>query len=136
MAGATTGAAGPASSFGHSLLRLNTEDGSASDGLVDLGVNFGALVPDGESTLVYVVKGLSGGYQAGFSDKPYYAHDLMYSRTEFRDMWDYALDLVDAERMMLVYHLWEIVGIETRRHCGGSEQPMCHDLCGTIATVW
>src|SRR5437870_6386966 len=63
VAGATTGAAGPASSFGHSLLRLNTEDGSASDGLVDLGVNFGALVPDGESTLVYVVKGLSGGYQ-------------------------------------------------------------------------
>ncbi|HEY2976681.1 MAG TPA: DUF4105 domain-containing protein [Burkholderiaceae bacterium] len=100
----------PASSFGHSLLRLNTEDGSASDGLVDLGVNFGALVPDGESTLVYVVKGLSGGYQAGFSDKPYYSHDLIYSRTEFRDMWDHELELDEGERLMLVYHLWEIVG--------------------------
>ncbi|HEX6704296.1 MAG TPA: DUF4105 domain-containing protein [Albitalea sp.] len=100
----------PASSFGHSLLRLNTEDGRGSDGLIDLGVNFGALVPDGESTPVYVIKGLSGGYQAGFSDKPYYAHDLMYSRTEFRDMWDHELALDDAERLFLVYHLWEIVG--------------------------
>jgi hypothetical protein len=100
----------PASSFGHSLMRLNTDDGSASDGLVDLGVNFGALVPDGESTPVYVLKGLFGGYQAGFSDKPYYSHDLMYSRTEFRDMWDYELDLDEGERLMLVYHLWEIVG--------------------------
>ncbi|HEX6363247.1 MAG TPA: DUF4105 domain-containing protein [Albitalea sp.] len=98
----------PASSFGHALLRFNTEDGLGNDGLVDLGINFGAMVPDGESTVVYVFKGLTGGYQAGFSDKPYYAHDLIYSRTEFRDMWDHELALDDDERLMLVYHLWEI----------------------------
>jgi hypothetical protein len=100
----------PASSFGHSLLRFNTDEGRASEGLTDLGINFGALVPDRESTLVYVFKGLTGGYQAGFSDKPYYSHDLIYSRTEFRDMWDHELALSEAERLMLAYHLWEIVG--------------------------
>jgi hypothetical protein len=100
----------PASSFGHALLRFNTEEGRASEGLTDLGVNFGALVPEGESTPVYVFKGLFGGYQAGFSDKPYYSHDLIYTRTEFRDMWDHELVLNDHERLLLVYHLWEIVG--------------------------
>lgn len=100
----------PASSFGHSLLRFNTDEGRASDGLTDLGINFGALVPDRESTIVYVFKGLTGGYQAGFSDKPYYSHDLIYSRTEFRDMWDHELALDESERLMLAYHLWEIVG--------------------------
>jgi hypothetical protein len=30
----------------------------------------------------------------------------------------------------------EIVGIEARLHCDASEQPMCHDACGTIAMVW
>lgn len=100
----------PASTFGHALLRFNTEEGRASEGLTDLGINFGALVPERESTLVYVFKGLTGGYQAGFSDKPYYSHDLIYSRTEFRDMWDHELALDESERLMLAYHLWEIVG--------------------------
>lgn len=100
--------ANPASTFGHSLLRLNTEDGSASEGLIDLGVNFGALVPEGEPIAVYVAKGLTGGYEAGFSDKSYYTHDLTYSRTEFRDMWNHELELDAHEQRMLVYHLWEI----------------------------
>jgi hypothetical protein len=100
----------PASSFGHSLIRLNTEDGRASDGLTDLGVNFGALVPENEWAPVYVVRGLFGGYQAGFSDQPYYTHDRVYSRTEFRDIWDHELALDDHEQLLLVYHLWEIAG--------------------------
>ena len=100
----------PASSFGHSLIRLNTEDGLASDGLIDLGINFGALVPENEWAPVYVVCGLLGGYEAGFSDQPYYTHDRVYSRTEFRDIWDHELALDDHEQLLLVYHLWEIAG--------------------------
>jgi hypothetical protein len=100
----------PASSFGHSLIRLNTEDGLASDGLIDLGINFGALVPENEWAPVYVVRGLLGGYEAGFSGQPYYTHDRVYSRTEFRDIWDHELALDDHEQLLLVYHLWEIAG--------------------------
>ena len=100
----------PASTFGHVLLKVN--NGSVPDGytLLDLGINFGAVVPENENTLVYVVRGLLGGYQAGFSDQDYYRADLTYTRTEFRDMWEYKLNLSDYQVKLLLYHLWEITG--------------------------
>lgn len=100
----------PASTFGHSLLKLNT--GAAADemGLLDLSMNFGALVPENEATVLYVMRGLFGGYEAGFSDKYFYTQDLVYARTEFRDLWEYELSLSEAQRNLLVLHLWEITG--------------------------
>lgn len=100
----------PASTFGHVLLKVN--NGSVPDGytLLDLGINFGAVVPENENTLVYVVRGLLGGYQAGFSDQDYYRADLTYTRTEFRDMWEYKLNLSDYQTKLLLYHVWEITG--------------------------
>ena len=104
----------PASSFGHSLIRLNNGTRRLPHGLLDLGINYGALVPDNENTLVYVARGLLGGYEAGFSDKLYYTQDRVYSRTEFRDMWEYELNLTDEQLRLFVYHLWEIVGKKFR----------------------
>jgi hypothetical protein len=98
----------PASTFGHALLKLNTNDPSATAGLMDISVNFGAMVPPNEPTPVYIYKGLFGGYQAGFSDKFHYTNDVVYGRTEFRDMWDYELDLTEAQRTLLVFHLAEV----------------------------
>ncbi len=100
----------PASSFGHALLRLNTGDAVDSLQLLDLAFNFGALVPENELIAVYVYRGLTGGYAAGFSDRYFYTQDLVYARTEFRDMWDYRLELSTEERHRLVLHLWEVVG--------------------------
>ena len=99
----------PASTFGHSLLRLNTSAPGA-DNLLDVSINYGALIPDGELTVVYVFKGLFGGYQAGFSDKHFYTQDLVYSRTEFRDIWDYELNLTPDQLRLLAFHLWETIG--------------------------
>jgi len=98
----------PASSFGHALLKFNTADGDAR--LLDLSFNFGALVPENEWVLRYVVRGLTGGYDSGFSDRHFYTQDLVYARTEFRDMWDYELALTDEQRTLLVLHLWEVIG--------------------------
>ena len=100
----------PASTFGHILLKIN--NGSVPDGytLLDLGVNFGAVVPQNEPTVTYIVRGLFGGYQAGFSDQDYYLSDLTYTRTEFRDMWEYKLGLSEYQQKLLLYHLWEITG--------------------------
>jgi len=100
----------PASTFGHILLKIN--NGSVPDGytLLDLGVNFGAVVPENEPTVIYVLRGLFGGYQAGFSDQDYYLSDLTYTRTEFRDMWEYKLGLSEYQQKLLLYHLWEITG--------------------------
>jgi len=100
----------PASTFGHALVKFNSQDGQRTHGLLDMSVGFGALVPDNELAAVYVYKGLLGGYQAGFSDKPHYHNDVMYGHTEFRDMWDYELNLSAFEREMFVLHVAEIAG--------------------------
>lgn len=100
----------PASSFGHSLLKFNYRAAESGGRLLDISFNFGALVPPEEPTLLYIYRGLVGGYQAGFSDGLYYAQDQVYTRTEFRDIWEYELALSPAERTMLVAHLWEIAG--------------------------
>ncbi len=100
----------PASVFGHSLLKLNTDSVDDQTGMFDLTVNYGALVPENESALRYIIYGIAGGYQAGFSDRYFYTQDLMYSRTEFRDIWNYELLLSDEQQRLLIFHLWEILG--------------------------
>lgn len=100
----------PASTFGHAFLKLNTDSMDDQSGLFDMTLNYGALVPENEYILRYVARGLFGGYEAGFSDKYFYTQDLVYSRTEFRDIWDYRLILTDYERTLLILHIWEIVG--------------------------
>ena len=100
----------PASTFGHALLKLNTEAPDDDYGLFDLTLNYGALVPDNENPLRYMVRGLFGGYEAGFSDRYFYTQDLVYSRTEFRDIWEYRLSLSDHQRTLLILHIWEIIG--------------------------
>jgi len=99
----------PASTFGHALIKFNSGQEAAA-GLLDLSINYGALVPENEWAPVYVLRGLFGGYEAGFSDKLHYTNDLVYARTEFRDIWDYELLLDDDARELLVMHLWEVVG--------------------------
>jgi hypothetical protein len=100
----------PASTFGHAMLKFNTGGTEVGMDLFDLTLNYGALIPEGENSAIYIIKGLTGGYEAGFSDRYFYTQDLVYSRTEFRDMWDYQLNLSLEERTLLMFHLWEIVG--------------------------
>jgi hypothetical protein len=112
----------PASTFGHSFLKLNQEDETRSD-LFDLSVSYGALVPNQENGFVYIFKGITGGYDAGFTDKYFYTQDLVYSHTEFRDIWDYKLNLSQDEKEFLLLHIWELIGKKfqyffTHRNCG------------------
>lgn len=100
----------PASSFGHLLMKLNHGDESAGSRLLDLGINYGAAVPEGEWMVAYILRGLFGGYHAGFSDRSYYTQDQTYSRVEFRDMWEYELDLDPYQEELLLFHLWESLG--------------------------
>jgi len=100
----------PASTFGHALLKLNTDSTDDQFGLFDSTLNYGALVPENENVLLYIVKGIGGGYEAGFSDKYFYTQDMVYSHTEQRDIWEYKLRLSDEARLLLIFHIWEIVG--------------------------
>lgn len=98
----------PASTFGHALIKFNTDEENPGANLFDLTLNYGALIPPGENPFVYAAKGLFGGYEAVFSDRYYYNRDLVYSHTEFREMWEYRLALSDYEKRLLLYHIWEI----------------------------
>jgi hypothetical protein len=100
----------PASVFGHSLLRLNSNSDGGASSLFDKTINFGAVTPKNENLLRYAVYGLTGGYRAVFSDSYYYVQDMTYSRMEFRDLWEYELNLNENQRTLLLLHLWEILG--------------------------
>ncbi|PIQ34973.1 MAG: hypothetical protein CO186_03090 [Zetaproteobacteria bacterium CG_4_9_14_3_um_filter_49_83] len=99
----------PGSTFGHSLLKFNSNAGTER-GLYDLSASYGAMIPENESTIRYIFKGIFGGYEGSFSDRFYYAQDLVYSHTEFRDVWEYVLNLSEYERRFLTFHLWEVAG--------------------------
>ena len=98
----------PASMFGHSILKINTT--TEEHDLFSTTINYGALVPPKESIIVYIFRGLFGGYQAGYSDRYFYTQDVVYTNTEARDIWEYELNLSPEQATFLQLHLWEIIG--------------------------
>lgn len=98
----------PASSFGHSLMKIRYKGEHQRSHLMGLGINYGANVPDNEPMIKYILNGLFGGYEAAFSDSTFYAHDQTYARSEFRDLWEYPLKLDDYQTRLIVYSLWEL----------------------------
>lgn len=91
----------PASMFGHTFLRLN------SDTLRDAGVSFDAQ-PSNDGPFVYAWKGTMGGYQGLFSQQPYYAKIKTYGHIESRDLWEFELNLTASQIDRLIDHLWEL----------------------------
>lgn len=100
----------PASSFGHSFIKLNQQTELENGGLFDLAISYGADVPENENVFLYMYRGLFGQYQARFTDKYFYTQDLVYSSNEFRDIWEYRLKLSDEQVTLFRLHLWEILG--------------------------
>lgn len=93
----------PASAFGHTLLRIDSDDPE----IVRYAVNFSAQT-NGESSLLYAFKGVFGGYFGRFAVAPYYNLVKKYNDYESRDIWEYKLDFTQAETIKLVEHLWEL----------------------------
>ena len=95
----------PSSMFGHTLLRIDT--GRSGTQLLAHGANYGAFTEGKENTLLYAVYGLSGGYEAGWTVRPYHSVINTYNNIENRDIWEFQLDFSAEERDMLAAHLWE-----------------------------
>lgn len=100
----------PASYYGHLLLKFNSDRQVVASDLLDQSVNYGAIVPNNENPLIYISKGIFGGYRASFSDTQFYRHNHNYLETELRDLWEYPLNLSKDEVNQLVAHSWEILG--------------------------
>lgn len=96
----------PVSSFGHVLITIGDE--GEKQNLLDNAYNYGAVIPNGQNSVEYVVKGLLGRYPAGFANTKFFKQDTMYAKNEQRDMWIYTLNLTDEQRTLLIYHLAEV----------------------------
>jgi len=103
----------PASFYGHTLLKFNSASASRSS-LLDVSVNYGAIVPPNEGPITYILKGVFGGYDAGFSHIQYYFHTHNYGELELRDIWEYELSLTQPQVDLIMGHLWELLGKKYR----------------------
>ena len=98
----------PASMFGHTFIRFDTEGKSQ---LLSPTLSYAAASDKNDSLIVFSWKGIFGGYAGRFSMQPYYETLREYSDIEQRDIWEYKLNLTQAETAQLIRHLWEVSGI-------------------------
>lgn len=99
----------PASMFGHTLLRI---DGSSKSTLISYAANYSANTTD-TNGFIYAFKGLTGMYKGYYSLMPYYLKVKEYNELEHRDMWEYRLNLTDAEVKKMLNHIWELHNIHS-----------------------
>jgi hypothetical protein len=97
----------PASMFGHSLFRVDRQGQTPQTRILAYTINFMAEVPDGEGIL-FAVRGMVGGYKGAFSVIPYYLKVKEYRDIENRDIWEYRLNLTDAQVRRMLMHVWEM----------------------------
>jgi hypothetical protein len=96
----------PASMFGHTFLRI---DSSYDSKLLSHAINYAATADQGsENGVVFAIKGLFGGYSGAYSLLPYYEKLKEYRDTEQRDIWEYELNLSEAEVKRMLLHIWEL----------------------------
>lgn len=100
---------GPASMFGHTLLRIGS---SYQSELLSHAVNYAAHSSD-TNGILFAFKGIFGFYPGYFSILPYYEKVKEYSDLEHRDVWEYGLKLTPDEVRRMVLHIWELQGISS-----------------------
>ncbi len=101
----------PASAFGHTFLRMNRHAHGAKKEdrteLLDYGINYAALM-DTDNALIYAVKAIAGMFNGVFTSVPYYYKVREYNDHESRDLWEYELNLSQAQIDLMVAHIWEM----------------------------
>lgn len=97
----------PNSAFGHTLLRLSRFDDKNETEMLDYGINYAAQSKE-PNPLLYIVKGLFGGFIGEFAAIPYYYKIREYTNIEFRDLWSYDLKFTQGEVLEMVDHIWEL----------------------------
>ncbi len=98
--------------FGHTLLRLDQRNQNDSNRILAYTVNYAAQKLPEDSELVFVYRGLVGGYPGDTTILPYYMKLKEYSDIESRDIWEYKLELTQEQTDQLVRHIWEIQSVQ------------------------
>lgn len=97
----------PASSFGHTFIKLINPANAKNKDLIDYGVNYAADA-DANDGLLYGVRGLFGGYRGIFTMLPYHQKIREYINLEGRDLTEYHLNFSADEVDELIDHLLEL----------------------------
>jgi len=100
----------PASYYGHVLLKFNFREADGQTRLLDVSVNYGAIVETRDNPFKYMLKGLFGKYDGDFSHIQFYFQNHNYGEVELRDLWEYRLDLPQDALELIVAHAWEVLG--------------------------
>jgi hypothetical protein len=96
----------PASLFGHTLLTFSS---AGRPPLLDYAVAFLAASNPDDTAIAYTIKGLAGGYEGMFNLDIFSMSVGLYNNSESRDLWIYELNTTQAERKMIIAHLWELM---------------------------
>lgn len=97
----------PSSMFGHTFLRIDSKGQTPQTRILDYTINYAAQVPP-DTGPEYAIKGIFGSYPGYFSTIPYYLKVQEYRDIENRDIWEYRLDLTEAQVRRLLMHAWEL----------------------------
>ena len=101
----------PASIFGHTLLRVDASRKKGYNEILGYAIDFTANTGD-DSGITYITKGATGSYPAFFNLRPYYQQLKHYADWENRDIWEYRLNVDQAQVDFLLMHLWELSDVE------------------------
>lgn len=97
----------PASSFGHTFLRIDQKGQTEQTRILAYTINFAAEVPP-HSGWTYPIKGIFGGFKGYFMTPPYYLKVQEYRDIDNRDIWEYRLGFSAAQVHRLLEHGWEM----------------------------
>jgi len=102
----------PASILGHTFLRFSnkTRESSGREGmdLLSYAMGFQALADPRDARMLYMLKGLTGGYFGSYEIEPHYMKVGIYNNSESRDLWERRLNLTPDQVQLLLMHLWEL----------------------------
>lgn len=97
----------PASSFGHTFLKLVNPENAGNKDLIDYGVNYAAEANENDG-FFYAVRGLFGGYRGIYTMLPYHQKIREYLNLEGRDITEYHLNFTPEEVDEMIDHLIEL----------------------------
>ncbi len=96
----------PASSFGHTFIKLINPNNAKNKDLIDYGVNYAANA--NESDFMYAARGLFGLYGGVYTMLPYHQKIREYINIEGRDLVEYQMAFTADETDELINHLLEL----------------------------
>ncbi|MCI5045942.1 MAG: DUF4105 domain-containing protein [Aquisalinus sp.] len=99
----------PGSVYGHLMLRFHGSNPTDPQDLLETAINYGAQSSEEDPALLYVVRGLFGGYQSTYSSLEFFHHNNRFRDDQLRDIWEYRLNLSDWEVSFLQAHIWELM---------------------------